>query len=78
VAPGVEKREMFHQLWCNQTPSKPQQSLGRDRKKRGDDNFWTENVIQAIVMLKILCTTDLPKLNNSASPPSYPSTSQAD
>jgi hypothetical protein len=34
--------------------------------------------MRAIVMLGILLATDLPELKNSASPPSYPYTSQAD
>ena len=68
LGPGVEKRENFRWLWCSQTPSTPQQSLGENRKKRRDDNFLTENVIQAIVVLEILRVIDLPKLNNSASP----------
>ena len=62
---GVEKRKKFCRSW-----STPQQSLGWNRKKRGDYGFSTENVIHAIVMLGILLATDLPELKNSASPPS--------
>ena len=70
MTPGVEKRKKFCRSWSSQAPSTPQQSLGENRKKRGDYGFSTENVLHAIVMLGILLATDLPELKNSASPPS--------